>query len=211
MPAAIIVAAILFSGKVYIPGSKSATDAPQPKTGTIDYSVDDIKLWAKDIKGLDQKAFAACLDSERYADKVQASHDGGAVLGVQGTPSFFVNGVMVEGAQPIEAFRQAIDSAKPGNNEINSDDHVKGDPNAPVTMIEYSDFQCPFCRLFFNDTLPTIQKEYVDTGKVKLVYRHFFPIPQHLAAEPSAEASECAGEQGKFWEMHDAIFTEQAK
>lgn len=90
------------------------------------------------------------------------------------------------------------------------DDPVLGNKNAKVTMIEFSDFQCPFCRKFMTDTLPQIKKEYIDTGKVKLVYRDY-PLSFHPGAAPAAEGAECADDQGKFWEMHDAIFNEQEK
>ena len=89
------------------------------------------------------------------------------------------------------------------------DDPVKGNPDAPVTIIEFSDFQCPYCASFFSDTLPQIEQNYIDTGKVKLVYRDF-PLSFHANAEPAAEAAECAGEQGKYWEMHDKLFENQA-
>ncbi len=88
------------------------------------------------------------------------------------------------------------------------DDAVLGDPNAPVTIVEFSDFQCPFCGKFFDETFPQIKKKYIDTGKVKLVYRDF-PLGIHEMAQTYAEAAECAHEQGKFWEMHDKIFGEQ--
>ena len=90
------------------------------------------------------------------------------------------------------------------------DDASLGDPNAPITLIEFSDFQCPFCRKFMIDTLPQIKKEYIATGKVKLVYRDF-PLSFHPGATPAAEGTECAREQDKFWEMHDVIFDEQEK
>ena len=210
LPGAILIAAVLLSGKVYIPGLTAKIADAQPKTGTIQYTVEDIKTWAKKVKGLNRSDFNACIDSGKYADRIESDRQSGAALGVQGTPSFFINGAILEGAQPIEAFRQAIAAAVPGKNEVRTDDHVKGDANAPVAIIEYSDFQCPYCRKFYEDTLPTLIKEYVDTGKAKLVYRHF-PLEFHPAALVSAQASECAAEQGKFWEMHDAIFTEQAK
>lgn len=90
------------------------------------------------------------------------------------------------------------------------DDAFLGKKNAPVTMIEFSDFQCPFCRSLWRETLPQIKKEYIDTGKVKFVYRDF-PLSFHSGATPAAEGAECARDQGKFWEMHDAIFEEQQK
>lgn len=90
------------------------------------------------------------------------------------------------------------------------DDAFLGKENAPVTVIEFSDFQCPFCRKFATDTVPQLKKEYIDTGKVKFVYRDF-PLSFHPGATPAAQGAECAREQGKFWEMHDVIFAEQAK
>ncbi len=91
------------------------------------------------------------------------------------------------------------------------DDPVKGDPDAPVTIVEFSDFQCPFCSRFFIQTLPALQENYIDTGKVKLVYRDF-PIDSiHPNARPVHIAAECADEQGKFWEYHDVLFENQAQ
>lgn len=88
------------------------------------------------------------------------------------------------------------------------DDPVIGNPNAPVTIIEFSDFECPFCGRFFEQTLPTLKQKYIDTGKVKIVYRDF-PLSFHSNAQKAAEAGECAKEQGKFVELHDAIFANQ--
>ncbi len=85
---------------------------------------------------------------------------------------------------------------------VTADDHVKGGKNAKVTLIEYSDFECPFCARHY-ETMNKIVKEYGD--KIQIVYRHF-PLSFHSNAEKAAEASECAAEQGKFWEMHDKIF-----
>jgi protein-disulfide isomerase/plastocyanin len=88
------------------------------------------------------------------------------------------------------------------------DDAVKGDENAPVTIIEFSEFQCPFCGKFFEETYPQIVKNYVDTGKVKYVFRDF-PLDFHPNAQKAAEAAECAGEQDKYFEMHDLLFANQ--
>lgn len=85
-----------------------------------------------------------------------------------------------------------------------------GQNDAPITIVEFSDFQCPFCRNFWQDTLPSIKKDYIDTGKARIVYRNF-PLSFHPGAKPAAEAADCAGEQGKFWGMHDKIFAEQTK
>ncbi len=81
-----------------------------------------------------------------------------------------------------------------------------------MTIIEFSDYQCPFCRSFWSDTLPQIKSEYIDEGIVRFVYRDL-PLTSigHDMAQTYAEATECADDQGKFWEMHDKIFEEQAK
>jgi protein-disulfide isomerase len=88
------------------------------------------------------------------------------------------------------------------------DDPVLGDANAKVTIIEFGDYQCPICRLFWKETLPRIRKEYIDTGKVKLVFRDF-PLPGHPMAVPAAMGTECAEDQGRFWEFHDKVYREQ--
>ena len=85
------------------------------------------------------------------------------------------------------------------------DDAFIGEKNAPVTIVEFSDYECPFCSRFYDQTLPQIKSEYVDKGKVKLVYRDF-PLSFHPNAQKAAEAAECAGEQGKYFEMHDKLF-----
>ncbi len=89
-------------------------------------------------------------------------------------------------------------------------DHVKGTADAKVTMIEWSDFQCPFCGKFYADTLKQIEKDYIDTGNVKFIFKHF-PLSFHENSQKAAEASECAGEQGseKFWLMHDKMLENQ--
>ena len=89
------------------------------------------------------------------------------------------------------------------------DDPIKGNPDAPITIVEFSDFQCPFCARFHESTLPLLEQNYISTGKVNFVYRDF-PIQSiHPNAIPAALAAECADEQEKFWEMHDMIFESQ--
>lgn len=95
--------------------------------------------------------------------------------------------------------------------DLADDDAALGNPDAPVTIVEFSDFQCPFCRRFWKETLSQIKREYLATGKAKFIYRDF-PLSQiHPGAMPAAQAAECAREQDKFWEMHDVIFEEQEK
>ena len=84
----------------------------------------------------------------------------------------------------------------------------KGNSSAPVVVVEFSDFQCPFCRRWYNDALSQLENEYINTGKVLFVYQDF-PLSFHPSAQPSAEATRCAQDQGKGKEMHDAIFAFQ--
>ncbi len=89
------------------------------------------------------------------------------------------------------------------------DDPVMGNPNAPVTVVEYSDFQCPFCSRFFTETLPQLEENYIDTGKIKFVYKDLPLDSLHPNARAAHIAAECADEQGKFWEYHDVLFEKQ--
>ena len=82
---------------------------------------------------------------------------------------------------------------------------ILGNLNAPVTLIEFTDYECPFCKKFYKNALPQLRKDYIDTGKVRLVVRDF-PLPFHKHARPAANAAHCAGEQDKFWDMHDALY-----
>src|SRR6266852_34435 len=105
------------------------------------------------------------------------------------------------------AARPAADALPTAPMDI-SKEPFKGASNAKVAVIEFSDFQCPFCGRYDKDTYPAILKDYVDTGKVKYVWRDY-PLDFHQNAEKAAEAAHCAGEQGKFWDMHDRLFANQ--
>lgn len=88
------------------------------------------------------------------------------------------------------------------------DDPVLGDKDAPVIIVEFSDFECSFCKRFHDETLPKIKEQYIRTGKVRFVYRDF-PLPFHPDAQKTAEAAECADDQGQFWAYHDELFENQ--
>lgn len=89
---------------------------------------------------------------------------------------------------------------------IDATDHVKGNTESPVTLVEYGDFQCPACGAYF----PVLKQLEIEFGQqIQMVYRHF-PLPIHRNAEVAAQAAEAAGLQGKFWEMHDILYIEQA-
>jgi protein-disulfide isomerase len=88
-------------------------------------------------------------------------------------------------------------------NEV--DGRIRGQAHAPVTLIEYSDFTCGFCLKFFRETWPRIQARYVDTGKVRFLYRDY-PRADQGPGLDAATAARCAGAQGKYWAMHDRLF-----
>lgn len=124
----------------------------------------------------------------------------GAVIYTAGLPGAVDNNA-VGGNKPV-----AIDS---NVLKLTKDDVILGDPNAPVTVIEYSDFQCPYCGRFFSQTEGQVRENYIKTNKVKLVYRHFAFLGEESKA--GAQATECAKDQGKFWDFHDALFTAEMK
>lgn len=101
----------------------------------------------------------------------------------------------VEGAAP--------DPARPGYTVAG--DEWRGDPAAPVVVVEISDFQCPFCRQHTLETQPALDEQYVASGQVRWVFKHL-PLDIHPQATSAAVAAECAAEQGAFWEMHDLLF-----
>lgn len=88
------------------------------------------------------------------------------------------------------------------------DDAAQGSSDAPILMIEFSDFQCPFCKRFVDETYPQLKKNYIDTGSVRFIFRHL-PLDFHEFAAQAALAAECADDQRMFWEYHDALFNNQ--
>jgi protein-disulfide isomerase len=91
--------------------------------------------------------------------------------------------------------------------DVGARDHIRGSSDAPVTLVEYADFECPFCGRAF----PELQRVLKDLGRrVRFVFRHFPVIEDHPHAESAAEVAEAAAAQGKFWEMHDLLFRRQA-
>jgi len=210
----------------------SAGTAPAGTDPSAILGIDSLKSYAKELK-LDANKFAECLDTDKYAQKVKDETSEGEGIGVAGTPAFFLNGLFISGAQPLKIFEDVIDFELAGGdwtspseavaylvdnniqngeispNKINAplgDAPSKGDENAPVTLIEYSDFECPFCGRFYSQTLQALETKYVDTGKVRMVYKQFPLISIHRNAQKAGEASLCAHEQGSFWEYHDLIF-----
>ncbi|MFO0766031.1 MAG: thioredoxin domain-containing protein [Nitrospiraceae bacterium] len=89
------------------------------------------------------------------------------------------------------------------------DNRVRGSAEAPLTIVEYSDFTCGYCLKFFKETWPRLQAKYVDTGKVRFLYKDY-PRADQGPGVAAALAARCAGDQGAYWPMHDRLFAEEA-
>jgi protein-disulfide isomerase len=101
-------------------------------------------------------------------------------------------------------------SAVAGIGEVADDGRIRGRADAPVTLIEYSDFTCGYCLKFFRDTWPKLQAKYVETGKLRFVYRDYPRADRGVGVE-AAVAARCAGAQGRYWAMHDRLFGEKGR
>jgi protein-disulfide isomerase len=205
------------------PNSAPSSTAPS-STDVAGYSQSDIKRWAVEI-GLDSNQFDACFDSRKYFEQIQLEYAQGLDVKISATPSFLIGShdqgfVYMTGAQTFDDAKLVIDSylngTAPAMQVALTEDPIGnssfiGNRNAEVMIIEFSDFQCPFCRAFYTNTLPLIESEYLDTGKAVLVHKEFPLIAIHPGAEDYGLAAKCAGEQGAWREMHDKIFDEQNK
>jgi protein-disulfide isomerase len=111
-----------------------------------------------------------------------------------------IKGMLARPAGPPPLVNKVIDL---GNGPF------KGEAEARVTLVEISDYQCPFCSRYTRDTYPQVENEYIKTGKVKSVFLDLPLESLHNAAFGAAKAARCAGDQGKYWEMHDRLFANQ--
>ena len=118
-----------------------------------------------------------------------------ATLLVLGVPA--LNGATPQHADPGATFVHVA---------LDPREYSLGRADAPLTLLEFTDYQCPYCRRFHAETFPLLRKNWIDTGKLRFIVRDL-PLEFHAAALPAAQAAHCAGEQGRFWEMHDALLS----
>lgn len=179
--------------------------------------------------GLD---ISSCLDNQETAGIVRADMQEAQQRGVSGTPSFWVHDELIVGAVPYSQLSTAIDQKLSGDMppraptqpqqqappqqaeraDVKDGNYVLGDDNAPVTIVEFTDFQCPFCKRAHDQTFPQIMSEYIDEGQVRYTVRHY-PLPFHTEAAKASEAAECAGKLGgseAFFAYSDLLFENQA-
>jgi protein-disulfide isomerase len=192
---------------------------------------------------LNVDAFTACVADGRQAENVQANVEEAISLGVNGTPFFFIDGYAMAGARPYENFELAVELAEQGELddvitaqarqayeamlaqlappqpaepiEVPLENaYAIGDPNAPVTIVEYTDFQCPFCARHTLQTFAQIEKNMVESGQVRYVFKDLPLTSIHPQAALAAEAARCAGAQDTtgqeaYVNMHNALFENQ--
>jgi protein-disulfide isomerase len=103
-----------------------------------------------------------------------------------------------------------VEGSQVSGEAISADGRALGSPDAPVVMVEFSDFQCPYCAQYALETLPLIEERYIETGLVYYIFKDL-PLSFHAQAQKAAEASHCAAAQDRFWEMHDLLFKNQAQ
>jgi len=123
----------------------------------------------------------------------------GLIMGVVALAIVIVAAIMILGQSKVNSQPQSIEASL---------DKSEGATEAPVVVMEYADFQCPYCRQFATNAEHQLKTDYIDPGKVRFVFRHMAFIGEE--SRQAAEASECANEQGHFWEYHDKLFAEQA-
>jgi protein-disulfide isomerase len=204
----------------------------------------DIEKYAGEV-GLNVAKWKKDWDDPKIKEEVSQDSKAGTAAGASGTPTFFINGRQLVGAQPADAFQKIIDDEikeadalikkgtplkdvytkrietaaltpppapagapddQGGKFDVKvGDAPVKGPASAPITVVTWSDFQCPFC----GRAIPTVRQLESDyKGKIRIAFKQF-PLPFHDKAHLAAEAALAANEQGKFWQMHDKMFANQ--
>lgn len=187
-----------------------------------------------DALGLDAEAYGACLESGSFDEAIAENYNQGSALGVTGTPAFFINGYPVSGAQPYELFQYAVYLAevdrlaeaysdnppppppalqqeRPSGPVAVSEENavVVGEPDAPITIVEFTDFQCSYCGRHVGQTFPLIQENYIDAGVVRYVFKDFPLETLHPEAVEAAQAARCANEQDAYLPMRALLFERQ--
>lgn len=231
---------LISSGVIKTKSSNNTSNTFPIPSNSPEQSLDDkILTLAKEVK-VDTDKFKNCFSGQKYQSEISNDESDASTAGITGTPGFIIgkssengniNGVRVTGAYSYNLFKSIFDQLEQGGNsesiikvtseeyqrgvEIGAtsldDDPVLGEKNAPITMVEFSDYECPFCKRHFSQTLPSIKSEYIDKGKVKLVYRDFIAVPGHNpAATKEGVAANCVREQGgdsAYFKFHDLIFS----
>ena len=224
-----MVAGFLIAGAVFMSSGGSYTIPTANEVAPTEEATLPTPVEAAEVAGVDKDEFEACFDSGKYADEVTKDVSDAIAAGGTGTPYSVLitksgNQYPISGALPYTTVKAIIEAALAGEEEalasldaqaggsvgdmapVTAEDHIRGSLDADIIIVEYSDFECPFCARF-HPTMGQIVNEY--DGKVAWVYRQF-PLEQiHAKARPLAEGSECVAELGgndAFWAYTDYVF-----
>lgn len=224
IPLSIILSAIMVSASILYTFSDGTVKKTTSNSVTTDSSIESL---VEEIN-VDTDKFAECVTNNDFKDEIAKDTSDGQAAGVTGTPGFIVGtlgdngqveGVLISGAQPYASFKAELDKQLDGNGDKSAkigidDDPILGDKDkAKVAIVEFSDFECPFCQRFHNDTFNELVENYVDNGKAIYVYRDF-PLSFHEPkASEAASAANCvqkvAGDE-KYFEF-SKLYYERTK
>ncbi|MCL5004078.1 MAG: DsbA family protein [Patescibacteria group bacterium] len=168
--------------------------------------------------------FDQCMAQKKYVPQLQSESSAAAALGVNATPTIFVDGIVFSNWYDYASLKSFIElELKKANGEkvtLPKDLAVVpvkkvdlggnlplGNPSASVKVVEFGDYQCPYCEQFYSSVFPQLKKDFIDTGKVEFAFRDLAFLG--LESTNAALAASCANEQGKFWEYHDKLYGNQ--
>jgi protein-disulfide isomerase len=216
------------------PVTSSAADSVQSSAPPADLLTAFLG-YARQI-GIDPAKMQTCLADQSRGATINRHLQRGAALNIDGTPTFVINNKKVVGAQPAGIFQEiiqaelkgspttldgysaavkALAATTPARFEILparvdlSEAQIEGSANAKVIIAEFSDFQCPFCKRWTDETLKTLRPTF--GNDVALAFLHYPIVSIHPNAGNASLAALCASDQGKFWPMHDLLFAKQAE
>lgn len=215
IPAAIIIGAIIIGVAIIIAFGDTAKSQIAPTRLTIEQAAKKVRINQEDL--------TTCIAENRYADRIAADMENAQAVGMEGTPhSIVINAegeaVSISGALPLEAWTNILatvtdpeftpEETDPAKNirPVDENDHVRGSENPIITIVEYSDIDCPFCQKLHG----TLKTFLADNDNVRWVYRHMPITGLHPDAYKKAMATECVYElsgnnEAKFWKFLDLI------
>lgn len=200
--------------------------ARQSEWAGNDQAAEVFRQFARELE-LDMDQYDACWAAQPFSEQIQAELSEGIERGVSGTPAFFINDWFISGAQPLAVFQSTIENALAGKHPeptatpsyadlhpFDPDpetpyrtylgDAYIGSEDAPVVILEVSDLLCPWCQRHHTSVWPEFREKYVDTGQVRVVFKHF--LGHQPNSEVAGEAAECAGNQGAFFAYADLLY-----
>lgn len=218
----ILVAGVTIAGAIllthFLPGGTPTTAGVQNQQPTLQQQMGpDTYLQIAQALKIDETKYKACIEAKKYQAKIDTDSAEAQKAGGNGTPFTVVvdtatkKMLPVSGALPYEQLKQAVESVNTQGTALSirppsANDHIIGSATAPIVLVEYSDFQCPYCQMI-HESLQKLVSE--SDGKIAWVYRHLPLYQIHPQAEPAANASECIAEQlgnQAFWQFANTIF-----